>query len=353
MAKQKKTAPDAATSTDKVKLEVGNRYDIEIGRLIVNHTENTRDGGEKAHDDASIERNAKSIAQFGQLQPGIVTLNADGEPELLAGYGRYLAICKANKDNGTNLPFRAEVVEAKTPLARILLDHESNRAKAITPVDHWRMANLLRGLEKPWTNKKIATYLDFDPSYISHLTKLDEVTDDIRDRVKNGEISLKTVVDSLSKMRLPEQESVIEVAKAIGADQDEEFDGKLDNGLVNAALRKLNDKDDDTPAEGDAPSNAPEGASSEKGGDKEAKATTPKPTVAPALKLTEVKQFFKDNYGLPGENEVKKRFFAVMAELFAGKRQKPLVLRLDALLEGKPEPVIGKEKPAKKTPAAE
>lgn len=382
MAKNK-TATESIETTAPVKVakakkpqmigeyEVGKEYDFQIAQVAVDHYKNSREGGEEAHSPESVADMAKSIGKHGQLQAGVVGIGDDGTPSLIAGYKRLMAIQQHNKDNPDKaLPFRAKVVAANTALQRLLVDIETNlRTTALTPVDHWRAHNLLREEPHKWSDAKIANYYKIDPSYVSHLKALNEVSDEVRAKVKSGEISL-TNAKALAKMDLKEQSAALDIAVEYAKEATEfvndklpkgekrEFDGKIDNAAMTRALRTLAEKAEDAQKEGEEakPATTTTEASAEKGqgeasGDKKPK---PAPATPPGIKpltLSEVKAFFKENYGGTNEPEPRKRLMAIFTDLFSGKRQKPLVARLDALINGQPEPTP--EKPSKKQKAVE
>jgi len=330
--------------------EVDKQYDFPVDGVKVSHDDNSREGGKGAHSEEEIALTQKSIKQHGQLQAGLVAIE-DGKPVLIAGYKRLMAIKNLNAENPDKPRlFKAMVVEAESPLERLLIDIDTNaRTTELTPVDHWRAHNMLR--DAGWKDAKIAKYYGVDPSYVAHLKKLDEVSEEVRARIKSGEIGLSTA-KALAKLDLNEQEGALEIAKTLAEEahafdgkKGEAFDGKVDNSFVSAAIRKLTDKDD-------APSATTEATSAESGteakeGEDKAPTPTPTPTKSAALNLKEVKDFFRDNYSGVAESATKKRLWAIMSDLFAGGRQKHLVSRLDALIEGKPEPEIKAEKKTK------
>lgn len=367
--KEKKPKKTDTPTDGKVEYKVGEEYQIDPVDMVVDHEANSREG---LHTTEDVEATAKSMKKFGQLQPVLTTVDADGKPELVAGYKRYSAAMSLNKDlkpgDEGRFKLRCYMIDAKSELAKLLLDIESNRTTAISPVDDWKAHNRLREAGK--TNAWIAKHYGVDPSYVSHLQKLDKVSEATRTRIKGGECSLK-MGRELARFSLDAQDEIITIALAIAkknweADKEttkKPFDGKLTTNAVGEAIRRYAEEPpapeggeggDQGAASGNGEATGTDAGNGEaakgtEGGTGEpAKPTSPR-LPSPALTLKEVKQFFKENcLDLVGESEEPmRRLGQIMFDLFDGKRQKTIVDRLTALVNGDDDPVP--QKGGKKT----
>jgi ParB/RepB/Spo0J family partition protein len=335
-------------SMDKVPVGLFDPKDI-----VVDHEANSR---ASLHTDEDVDKMAKSFEDQGQLDAVLVRENEEGKPELVAGYLRYSAAVKFNKDN-PDKPMKLECKFVKRNTEEsFLTDVITNlRRKNTTPVDDAAAQKRMRE-EMGKSDKWIANFYGISQGYVSQLKNVYNLSDDARERLHGDEFSWNVAL-LLAKESTEDQDEIIKLALAEREDEwadtkegkkGKEFPGTVDTDSVKSAIRTFHAKDeatddDETPDDEDGPED--EGSEDDEGDE----TPTKEPKVTRSLK--NVKDFFLEQSG-PGETENMRRLCAIMADLFDGQDEAKVIKRLNALLDGEEEPTFKKKKKKDKKAAA-
>lgn len=179
---------------------------IELDKILVRDDFNVR------QEYGDVKGLAKSIIENGQALPGRVDALADGTFVLTDGHRRFKALQLLAKDYD-NITFKAIVNDKKTTEEERIINMfvtQDNKQ-----LENYEVAELIKRLVNlGYKQKDIATKLGKTAAYISQMLEYAAETPMIKDAVKNGDISVSTVI-KLKKLIPNTEKRTAAVTKAI------------------------------------------------------------------------------------------------------------------------------------------
>lgn len=149
----------------------------------------------------------QSLAQHGQLQPGVVRKDAQGKPVLIAGYRRLAAIMEINQDFAAwnikgPMSYLAIFSRATEDEAVLLNLRENLDRRELSPVD---LAFAARSLERiGWDHSKIADAMRFkSSSRVDQLLGLLELPAGVR-KLVHERVATEALAQQLRGMTEPQ-----------------------------------------------------------------------------------------------------------------------------------------------------
>ncbi len=175
-----------ATEMEALKTKKTDLLLIDPNNIVIEDDFNVR------QDYGDIDSLAKSIASVGQIEPVVVSkIRGTDQYILTDGHRRMKGIMLAKK-NGANIPYVKAVVSENNPITRLL-------TMVITGADKKPLTNLEEGeaykrLKAEGINaKEIASRVGKSFVHVYAMMKLADAPDQIKQYIRNGEISGSTV----------------------------------------------------------------------------------------------------------------------------------------------------------------
>ncbi len=187
-------------------------------------------GRETPHSQEEIESLARSIVEYGQLEPVLVRRIENHKVQLVAGYGRHAAVVHVNTvlqpSNPIKLRCTVSDLNPEEAFVRNLVEN-IERAQT-TPMDDARNQRRLRE-QYGWSETKIADFYKKSVAYISQLRKTLVLPVAIQKEVATGNIPVMAAMD-LSELSHDEQ-------KAVLVEATNPTTGKVESETIRKAVR--------------------------------------------------------------------------------------------------------------------
>lgn len=173
-----------------------------------------------------IEELAASIAEQGQLQPGVLRRNSQGELELVAGFRRMAALKLIAADPGRfnlagPMPFLARLMKKGFTEEQALVANlrENLDRRNLSPIDEGHAAQELAKLE--WSTEKIAEAMRATPGRVRMVLSLMALPKRARVAIHRG-----TINEAAGKALLAIEQPAAEIERLVG---------ELESGSIRAA----------------------------------------------------------------------------------------------------------------------
>lgn len=205
MAKRKaavRKTSKVAVPTSGTQVADGARVEVDPNAIVMDPKKNGRAFEEPVGDLVD------SIKREGLLQPVVLRSVAKGKFEVVAGYRRVRALREINASRKRGkLSCVGVVREVKSEDEAIAINvAENQQRRGLSPIDQAHACRLMDECGMP--HRRIGQVMGRSPAWVTQTLKLNDLADDVKQRVHNGEIAVRAAYD-LAELPESKQESLV------------------------------------------------------------------------------------------------------------------------------------------------